>query len=126
LTKKNSRSDAFFVEDMIIAAENVIEFTHQVSFAEFEHDYKTASATLYNLQIIGEGAGKVSLKIRRKHPEINWRAMKAFRNYLAHEYFGISLNEVWAVIQKNIPADLKNLRLILLEIESSENKKKGK
>jgi uncharacterized protein with HEPN domain len=66
------------------------------------------------------------LKTRRKHPEINWRAMKAFRNYVAHEYFGISLKEVWAVIQKNIPEDMKNLRLILIEIETAESKGKRK
>lgn len=126
MTKHNKRSEALFIEDMIIGAENVLEFCHQLSFHDFEDDYKTSSAVLYNLQIIGEGASKVGLKTRRKHPEINWRAMKAFRNYVAHEYFGISLKEVWAVIQKNIPEDMKNLRLILIEIETAESKGKRK
>ncbi len=107
---------------MIIAAENVMEFTRDITLHDLEKDYKTASAVLYNLQIMGEGASKVGLKTRKRHPGINWRAMKAFRNYVAHEYFGISLKEVWAVIQKNIATDLKNLRLILIELESQEKK----
>lgn len=121
---KNKRSEALFVEDMIIAIENVLEFSEGFSYSDFADDYKTTSAVLYNLQIVGEGAGNVSLKTRKKHPEINWRAMKAFRNYAAHEYFGLNLKEVWKVIRKNLSADLKNLRKILLELESIEEKKK--
>ena len=126
MTKKNTRSEALFVEDMIIAIENVLEFSEGLSFTEFEEDYKTTSAVLYNLQIVGEGAGNVSLKTRKKHPEINWRAMKAFRNYVAHEYFGLSLKEVWKVIRKNLSTDLRNLRKVLLELESVEGKSKKK
>jgi uncharacterized protein with HEPN domain len=118
--KKKERDEALFIEDMIIAAENVLEFTRELTFDDFEDDNKTTSAVMYNLQIIGEGASKVSLKTRTQHPEINWRAMKAFRNYAAHEYFGVSLKIVWGVIRKNLTDDLNNLRLILSEIKSSE------
>lgn len=122
MTNKNKRSEALYIEDMVIAIENVMDFSRGYHSGIFESDHKTSSAILYNLQIVGEGASRATLKTRKAHPEINWRAMKAFRNYLAHEYFGISLPQVWKVIQNNLPGDHENLRKILLELEKAENK----
>ena len=43
---------------------------------------------------------------------INWRKTYAFRNVLAHDYFGIYPAEVWEIIQKHLAilkADLEEM-----------------
>ncbi len=43
---------------------------------------------------------------------IDWRKIYAFRNVLAHDYFGIYPAEVWEIIQKHIPKLKEELEAI--------------
>lgn len=36
-------------------------------------------------------------------PDIDWSRIKAFRNILAHNYFGIDADEVWQIIHQHLP-----------------------
>jgi len=45
---------------------------------------------------------------------IDWRKIYAFRNVLAHDYFGIYPAEVWEIIQKHIPKLKEELEAIWL------------
>jgi uncharacterized protein with HEPN domain len=38
--------------------------------------------------------------------QIEWYKIRGFRNLIAHDYFGIDIEEVWDIIQNKIP-DLK-------------------
>ena len=66
-------------------------------------DRKTWSATIRELEIIGEAAGKLPEKIKIAHPEVSWRVLKDFRNVLAHQYFGINADIIWDIIQHKLP-----------------------
>ena len=55
------------------------------------------------LEIIGEAANHLSDEIKILFPEIEWRRVVAFRNFLTHEYFGIDLELVWDIIANKIP-----------------------
>jgi uncharacterized protein with HEPN domain len=48
------------------------------------------------------------------HPEIPWRDMRDMRNFVVHEYFGISDKIIWDTVQNNLPP-LINLLKPLLE-----------
>jgi len=37
------------------------------------------------------------------HPEIEWRILKDFRNFIIHEYFGINNEIIWDTIQIRLP-----------------------
>jgi len=43
------------------------------------------------------------LGFQSEHPEIPWREASALRHVLIHEYFGIDLKVVWAVVEKELP-----------------------
>jgi uncharacterized protein with HEPN domain len=36
------------------------------------------------------------------HPQIEWHKIRGFRNLIAHDYFGIDVEEVWDIIQNKI------------------------
>ena len=40
--------------------------------------------------------------MREAHPEVAWPQIIAFRNIVIHEYFGIDLELVWAIVEKHI------------------------
>ena len=71
--------------------------------AVFLRERKTQDAVIRNLEIIGEAIRNVPLDFQSTHPEIPWREASALRNVLIHEYFGIDLKVVWAVVEKDLP-----------------------
>ena len=62
---------------------------------------------VYNIQILGEAVTQLSDEFRAGHPNIPWRAIAAMRHALVHAYFRVDLDEVWSVVQNDLP-DLKN------------------
>jgi uncharacterized protein with HEPN domain len=59
---------------------------------------------MMNFVVIGEMVAKLSEDFKSQHPEIEWGKMKGLRNIAAHNYFGIDAEEVWQIINHNIPA----------------------
>jgi len=70
---------------------------------------------IHHLQIIGEAARGTSEEPRERHPEVAWRPVIALRNILVHEYFGLNLDQVWTLTQR----DLHVLEEQLLQIQQS-------
>ena len=60
-------------------------------------------ATMMNFVIIGEMVAKLSDDFKNQYPEIEWHKIKGLRNIAAHDYFGIDAEEVWQIIQNNLP-----------------------
>lgn len=55
------------------------------------------------LEIVGEAANHISEKTKLDNPEIEWRRITAFRNFIVHEYFGVDLELVWDIVANKIP-----------------------
>jgi uncharacterized protein with HEPN domain len=68
---------------------------------------------LRNLEIIGEAARHIPEAITRKYPDIPWEEMRAIRNIVIHEYFGVNLNIIWHTTQVNLPSIVDKLEEIL-------------
>jgi uncharacterized protein with HEPN domain len=58
---------------------------------------------IHQLQIIGEAANALSRETLNNYPQIPWKQIIGFRNLVVHEYFRVSLNLVWSIVQNNIP-----------------------
>ncbi len=82
----------------------------------FSNDRKTISATIRELEIVGEASSRISAVIKDEYSNLPWRLMKDFRNVLSHEYFGVNNEVVWDIVQQKLP-ELKVLidKIILLE-----------
>ena len=73
------------------------------SLEEFEKDEKTFDACMMDFIVIGELVIKLSDEFLEKHKYIEWYKIRSFRNFAAHEYFGIDAEKVWNTIQNKIP-----------------------
>ena len=58
---------------------------------------------MMNFIIIGEMAARISEEFKNKNSHIDWTKIKAFRNIVAHNYFGIDAEEVWQIIKNKLP-----------------------
>ena len=66
-----------------------------------------------NLEIIGEAAKNIPMKIKKEYSRINWRAISGMRDKLIHQYFGISTQIVWETPKSDIPLLESQIKLIL-------------
>lgn len=97
---------------MLEAIDKVERFTRG-GRGEFEADERTQVWVLYHIQILGEAARALSRGARDSHPQIPWSAIIAMRHILVHDYFGIDLDEVWKVVEQDLPTLRRQLEAML-------------
>jgi len=51
-----------------------------------------------------------------QYSEVPWAQIVAFRNIVVHEYFRISLNLVWTIVQNNLPPLKTTVERMLQEL----------
>jgi uncharacterized protein with HEPN domain len=96
------RDDAV-VQDIVTAALLVIDFVQGFEKSAFLEDWKTRSAVLYQLTVMGEAVKRLSDEFRAEHPQIPWRLIAGMRDRLIHGYDLIDWDEVWKTATVDIP-----------------------
>ena len=92
---------------MLEALEKIERFTSDLSsWEDLKNDEETFDACLMNFVIIGESVLRFDVHFIETNNQIEWHKIRGFRNLIAHDYFGIDVEEVWDIIQNKIP-DLK-------------------
>jgi len=89
---------------IIEAIEKIERYIAKVDFDDFSDNDMMIDAVVRELEIIGEAARKLSDRFQDKHIEIPWYKIKAMRNVLIHEYFGVNLKVLWDTCKNDIPA----------------------
>jgi uncharacterized protein with HEPN domain len=101
------------ISDKLQCIEYIEEYTKDMTQSEFQSDQKTIDAVLRNLEIIGEAARHIPDTVTKMHPDIPWDEIRAIRNIVVHEYFGVNLNIIWHTTQVNLPSIIDKLEQIL-------------
>lgn len=83
-----------------------------LDFGRFTTDEKTCDAALMLLAAIGEEVLRIDPEILDRYP-FPWHQVRAQRNVIAHNYFGIRLPSIWANIQNDLGPLDELLRRIL-------------
>jgi uncharacterized protein with HEPN domain len=108
-----------YLAQIIERLERIKEFTAGGRKA-FLKDRMAQDAVIRNFEVIGEAAKRVPDDFRRKHPEIPWKGVAAFRDVLIHNYEGVNIQEVWNVIEKDLPHIEKALKSALPPLDKLE------
>ena len=95
-------NDSVYLQHIRDALADIVAYTgagRDVFFAERMRQ----DATLRKLEIIGQAVKKLSDETRSREPEIAWKQIAGMRDKVIHDYFGVNLEIVWAVIEKELP-----------------------
>lgn len=75
-----------------------------MALSAFVADMKTRDAVLSRLLRISEAARKLGDQAERLLPDQPWVHIRAFGNVLRHQYDEIDLNEVWRIVNADLPS----------------------
>jgi uncharacterized protein with HEPN domain len=69
----------------------------------FDASRMIQDAVIRNLEVIGEATKRLSPQLRDTYPNIPWRQIAGLRDVLIHDYLKVNLEEVWSVVENDLP-----------------------
>ncbi|MDP2924980.1 MAG: DUF86 domain-containing protein [Nanoarchaeota archaeon] len=97
------RNINLFIQDILESIKDIESFSEGLTKEKFTSDKLKQNAIIRSLEIIGEAVKSIPDSFRRKYPDIPWRKIAGFRDILSHAYFGVSMDRVWNIIEKDLP-----------------------
>ncbi|AFY81523.1 HepT-like ribonuclease domain-containing protein [Oscillatoria acuminata] len=109
------KTDKLYLSNIKECIEKVEIYT-QEGKAVFMTNAMMQDAVIRNLEIIGEATKRVSPDLRNQYSNIPWRQMAGLRDVLIHDYLRIDLQEIWEVIETDLPLLKPQVETILQNI----------
>ncbi len=114
---KHELGDKQRILHILDAIKDIEVFLQNFDFENFNNSKLHRSATERQLEIIGEATAAITDGLKSKYPKVEWQPIKGFRNVIAHEYFGVSIQILWGVVQKELPTLKIQMQQILSELD---------
>jgi uncharacterized protein with HEPN domain len=105
--------DDIVLKDILNASQLIVSFIADTDRAAFVDDWKTRSAVLYQLTVIGEAVKRLSSEFRTAHADIPWASMAGMRDHLVHAYDLVDWDEVWKTAARDIPSLLESIERLI-------------
>ncbi|OCR02928.1 hypothetical protein BCD67_03280 [Oscillatoriales cyanobacterium USR001] len=108
--------DSLYLRDIRDRIQRIEAYT-QGGKAEFFQSPLIQDGVIRSFEVMGEAVKRLSPELRQSYPEIPWRQIAGFRDVLIHDYTGIDLDEVWNVVERNLPTLKSKIFEILSETD---------
>ncbi len=109
------KDDKLYLVHILECIARVERYISEGGQAGFAGSTFVQDAVLYNLQTMAESTQRLSASIKAEHPEVDWRKISGFRNVLVHDYLGVDLEAVWAIVERDLPMLKQAIQAVLDE-----------
>jgi len=117
----SKREDVDLIKDIKEAIRRISSYIKMMNHDAFFEDTKTQDAVVRNLEIIGEAIKNISVELKDRYPNLQWKELAGLRDKLIHHYFGVNYDIVWHVVKN----ELTDILYQLDGIVTAEEKKEG-
>ncbi len=105
------------LKHMLDSTQAILTFAKGKQRASLDKDLLFQSAVLRQLEIIGEAAGRISDKTKKKFSSIPWKELVGLRNRLIHAYFDVDHDVIWKTIRVYLPPFHELLQQVVANFE---------
>ena len=110
----NDKTRLEHIQNAILTIE---EYAVGKTFDDIVSDKILRHALTWNVQVIGEASNRLSKEFLEAHPATNWRGVIGMRNVLVRDYYQIDEDELWNVIEKDLPPLKAQIEQYLSEMD---------
>ena len=107
------KEDLFYLEHIRECITRIQQYTYYFSEDDFVNNTLVQDAVIRNFEIIGEATKKLSSPFKDKYSYIEWRRIAEMRDKLIHDYIGVDIRAVWAVVADILPELRKQIDQII-------------
>lgn len=112
---RDQKDNLVYISHIRDAIEKITEYTSHHDFDQFRDNEWDQSAVIRYFEIIGEATTRIDVAFKQQHPEIEWRDISDFRNFLIHDYIDVDVSIVWDTMMNNIPPLKEKINTILAQ-----------
>jgi uncharacterized protein with HEPN domain len=114
----------YYLTHMMQAVDRIQKFTRGRATAEFLSDELLQDGVIRNFEILGEASKNLLVsapELAQRFPGIPFAAIYGMRNQLSHGYFGVDLDTVWKVIERDLPDLRREIEAAIADLDLSYN-----
>jgi len=118
------RDPRVYMAQILERIDRILEYSANGKEAFFA-DEKTQDAVIRNLEVIAKAIKRVPEGYRKKHPDIAWRELAGLLDILIFHYEGVSIRQVWAMVETELGPLRRAISEILPPLEELERQIAG-
>lgn len=104
-----------YLRDLLRELDDIAAFTASGK-SSLLYDARTRKAVVRSYEIIGEIAKRLPQSVRDHSPGIDWRQLIGFRDFLAHHYEEVILDNIWQAVE-DLPALRAAIETLLASLD---------
>lgn len=97
------KDDKLYLIHITESIDKIESYTSDMSFSSFMVKSIVQDAVLRNLQVLAESTQRLSEEFKSKYHDVEWYKIAGLRNILVHDYLGLDLETVWAILEDKLP-----------------------
>lgn len=114
----NEKNDLVYIKHILDSINAIIDFSRGIDKEELVSNRMKQSAIIREIEIIGEAVKNISRSTKNRYSGIKWKEIIGTRDKMIHHYFGVDLDIVLAIVEKDIPELKKEILKIEKDFEN--------